>query len=252
MNASLIEEFSSLRTQKRKGFAVLIDPDDINSERMLQLIDLAISCKLDYFLVGGSLVKDRYIHDLIPFIKSHCDIPIILFPASLHQVVPSADAILFLSLISGRNADLLIGKHVEAAPIIRESGLEVLPTGYLLIDCGRPTTASYMSNSFPIPYDKASIAACTAMAGEMLGLQLMYMDGGSGAERAISTNMVKAVREQTSVPLICGGGIRSVGEALRIWEAGADVIVIGNAIEKDPSSSLLQEVAAARYSFISC
>jgi len=250
MNATLTDHFYSLCRQKRKGFAVLIDPDDMQPDRMLQLIGLAEMAKVSYFFVGGSLVQNTYISELVPFIKSHTGIPVVLFPASLHQVVPEADAILFLSLISGRNAELLIGKQVEAAPIIRQSRLEVLPTGYMLIDCGQPTTASYMSNTLPIPYDKPAIAACTAMAGEMLGLKFIYLDGGSGAKKPVSPEMVRAVRQHTQVPIIVGGGIRSARQATEIWAAGADVVVIGNAIEHDPEGEILQKVAAAQHSFM--
>lgn len=249
MKLNLLSDLHALANSQQKAFAVLIDPDDTNLARMRRLIDIAEMHKVDYFLVGGSLVQDTQINKIVPFIKTRTNIPVILFPASMHQIVPEADAILFLSLISGRNPDLLIGKHVEAAPIIRESGLEVLPTGYMLIDCGSPTTASYMSHSFPIPYNKPSIAACTAMAGEMLGLRLMYLDGGSGASKTVSAKMIHLVKSKINVPLIVGGGIRSAQKAHDIWKAGADIIVIGNAIEKDPTGELIKEVASVRYSF---
>jgi putative glycerol-1-phosphate prenyltransferase len=153
----------------------------------------------------------------------------------------SADAILFLSLISGRNPDFLIGQHVISAPILKKSSLEILPTGYILVDSGKQTTVSYMSNTTPIPHDKPEIAACTAMAGEMLGLKLMYLDAGSGAQRAISPKMISIVRKSVDVPLIVGGGIRSANEAYEAMLAGADTIVIGNGIEKNPA--LLAEVS---------
>ena len=154
---------------------------------------------------------------------------------------------MFLSLISGRNADLLIGKHVESAPFLKISPLEIISTGYILVDGGVPTSVSYMSNTFPIPADKNSIAVCTAMAGEMLGMKLIYMDAGSGAMNPINTTMVQDVATAIDIPLIVGGGIRSPQKALELTKAGADVIVIGNAIEKD--LSLLSEVAAAIKSF---
>lgn len=251
MNTPLSDHLFSLRRQGRKGFAALIDPDQVDTARMLQLVELAAGCQLDFFFVGGSLVQDAYIHELVPLIKSHSSIPVVLFPASLHQVVPNADGILFLSLISGRNPDLLIGKHVEAAPMIRQSGLEVLPTGYMLIDCGRPTTASYVSHTLPIPYDKPGIAACTAMAGEMLGLRYIYMDGGSGAARPIEPSMIQAVRRSVDIPIIVGGGIRSAQQARAAWAAGADLVVIGNAIEQDPEGHLIKEVAEVQHSFVS-
>ena len=158
-----------------------------------------------------------------------------LFPGGYLQVEPTADAILLLSLISGRNADFLIGQHVVAAPIIKQSKLEVLPTGYLLVDCGKQTTASYISNTTPLPDDKPSIAAATAMAGEMLGLKLMYLDGGSGALQPISTQTISAVKTVIDCPLIVGGGLNSIDKALAALNAGADLIVVGTGIESEPT-----------------
>jgi putative glycerol-1-phosphate prenyltransferase len=180
-------------------------------------------------------------------IKTQSSIPVILFPGSNLHIDTSADAIFFLSLISGRNPDFLIGQHVIAAPSLKKSRLEILPTGYILVDSGRQTTVSYISNTMPIPYDKPEIAACTAMAGEMLGLKLIYLDAGSGALKQISSKMIAAVRKSVDVPLIVGGGIRSAEEALEAFEAGADVVVIGNGIEKNPN--LLAEVSEKMHRF---
>lgn len=151
------------------------------------------------------------------------------------QLDPRADAILFLSLISGRNPDLLIGQHVAAAPILKNNKIEVMPTGYMLINSGKITSVAYISNTTPIPDDKYSLAACTALAGEMLGLQLIYLDAGSGAEREISTRMISTVRKAVNTPLIIGGGINTSAKAIAALEAGADMIVIGNAVEKNPN-----------------
>jgi putative glycerol-1-phosphate prenyltransferase len=197
--------------------------------------------------VGGSLVADQHIHELIPYIKSRTSLPEILFPGSTHQIVPDADGILFLSLISGRNPDLLIGRHVEAAPLLKQTPLEVIPTGYMLIDCGVPTTASYISNTQPIPYHKPEIAVSTAMAGEMLGLKLMYLDGGSGAAKAISSAMVEQVSAHTDTPLLVGGGIRSIEEAERLWQAGADLLVVGTATEAADGGSLIEQMGRSPY-----
>jgi putative glycerol-1-phosphate prenyltransferase len=159
------------------------------------------------------------------------------------QVNDKADAILFLSLISGRNAEMLIGKQVITAPILKKSKLEILPTGYMLIDSGKPTTASYMSNTTPIPHDKNEVASCTAMAGEMLGLKMIFMDGGSGAMNPISAKMIKACSNTIDIPLITGGGINSGAKAVSNCKAGADIIVVGNAIEKN--EALIKEIAKA-------
>src|SRR6476661_3577974 len=230
----------------KKSFAVLIDPDKVNNNKMQTLIELALNAKVDYFLVGGSLVVSNYLDECVQLIKENCAIPVILFPGSANQVSKYADALLYLSLISGRNADLLIGQHVISAPVVKQSGLEIMPTGYMVIDGGAPTTVSYISNAAPIPADKNEIAMCTAMAGEMLGMKLIYMDAGSGAKRAITEGMIEKVSRCIEVPLVIGGGITDPEKAYRNCKAGADVIVVGNAIEKD--AGLIKEMSAAIHS----
>src|SRR5678815_5017249 len=171
--------------------------------------DRSLAAKVDYLLVGGSLVISNHLDDVVKLIKQNCSIPVILFPGSPTQLSKYADALLYLSLISGRNAELLIGQHVVSAPFVKMSGLEIMPTGYMVVDGGAPTTVSYISNASPIPSDKNEIAMCTAMAGEMLGMKLIYMDSGSGAKRAINESMIEAVARNIEVPLIVGGGITS-------------------------------------------
>lgn len=241
--------YHSLTERKRAGkksFAVLIDPDKVNNTNIGRVIDLSVSAKVDYFLVGGSLVISTYLDECLQLIKNSCSIPTVLFPGSPSQVSKYADALLYLSLISGRNAELLIGQHVVSAPFVKKSGLEIMPTGYMVVDGGAPTTVSYISNASPLPADKNEIAMCTAMAGEMLGMKLIYMDAGSGAKRAISESMIERVAASISVPLIVGGGIIEPEKAYLNCKAGADVIVVGNAIEKD--ASLIKEMAAAVHS----
>ncbi len=234
------------KSNGKKSFAVLIDPDKVNNQSMEQLIDLAVSAKVDYFLVGGSLVISNYLDECLQLIRKNCEIPTVLFPGSPSQISKYADALLYLSLISGRNPELLIGQHVVSAPVVKQSGLEIMPTGYMVVDGGAPTTVSYISNASPLPADKNEIAVCTAMAGEMLGMKLIYMDAGSGAKRAISESMIEKVAQAISVPLIIGGGIIEPEKAYRNCKAGADVIVVGNAIEKD--ASLIKEMAEAVHS----
>lgn len=246
MTRAIYNSLTERKSQGKKSFAVLIDPDKVNNGNMQQLISLAVAAKVDYFLVGGSLVVSNYMDECLQLIRSQCNIPTILFPGSPSQVSKYADALLYLSLISGRNADLLIGQHVVSAPVVKKSGLEVMPTGYMVIDGGAPTTVSYISNATPIPADKNEIAMCTAMAGEMLGMKLIYMDAGSGARRAISEDMISKVAGCIEVPLIIGGGITDPEKAYLNCKAGADVIVVGNAIEKD--ASLIKEMAAAVHS----
>lgn len=225
-----------------KSFAVLIDPDKIdNFPSFVSLINMSVENKVDFFLVGGSLLTNLHLNRVVALIKENCNIPVILFPGSNMHINAAADALLFLSLISGRNPDLLIGQHVVAAPILKKSGLEILPTGYILIDGGNVSTVSYMSNTTPIPADKYSVATCTAMAGEMLGLKIIYLDAGSGAQIPVSSKMISSVRKAVDSPLIVGGGINSVEKATKALESGADLIVIGNAIEKNPK--LLIEIS---------
>ena len=214
----------------------LVDPDKAeDASKLLQLINLASENCIDFFFVGGSLITTSNLSAVVNLIKENVTIPVILFPGNSMQVEPAADALLFLSLISGRNPELLIGQHVVAAPIIKNSKLEVIPTGYLLINSGRTTSVAYISNTTPIPDDKYSLAACTAMAGEMLGLQSIYLDAGSGAEKEISAKMIATVRKAVGVPLIVGGGINTSQKAVNALEAGADMIVIGNSLEKNPN-----------------
>lgn len=241
MIPTILNRFISAKANGLKSFAVLIDPDKTDTGSCLQLIRHSIENKVDYFFVGGSLITGNSMGQLIKLIKSNSSIPVILFPGSNLHIDMSADALLFLSLISGRNPELLIGQHVIAAPILKKSRLEILPTGYILVDSGKQTTVSYISNTTPIPYDKPEIAACTAMAGEMLGLKLIYLDGGSGAQKQVSSRMIASVRKAVDIPMIVGGGIRSAEEAGEAMEAGADVIVVGNGIEKN--LSLLAEVS---------
>jgi phosphoglycerol geranylgeranyltransferase len=232
-----------LKNNNRKSFAILIDPDKFDPKGLNLVISSAQESSVDFILVGGSLLTYDHLDETLQSIKDQADIPIILFPGSILQLNEKADAVLLLSLISGRNADLLIGKHVIAAPYLKNSSLEILPTGYMLIESGPMTTAQYISNTIPIPRLKDDIAICTAIAGEMLGLRLIYMDAGSGAEMPVSTSMISKVKENISIPLIIGGGIRTPEQASASCKAGADMIVVGNAIEKD--YSCLKEIAHA-------
>lgn len=219
----------------KKQFAVLIDPDKPSASQIEQTCKLAQASGVDYFFFGGSLLVSDYIDQYITIIKNSCDIPVVLFPGNSIQLSAKADALLFLSLISGRNAELLIGQHVISAALIKQSGIETIPTGYMLVESGKITTAMYISNSIPIPYEKDDVALCTALAGEMLGLKLIYMDGGSGAEKSISASMIARVKQHIGIPLIVGGGIKTIETATSICKAGADIVVVGNALESNPT-----------------
>lgn len=245
---SLLNSLQQRHRENKKSIAVLVDPDKAEDpSRLLHLINLASENCVDFFFVGGSLVTSTNLSDVVNRIKSNVSIPVVLFPGNAIQVDASADAILFLSLISGRNPELLIGQHVIAAPILRNTRLEVISTGYMLINSGKITSVAYISNTMPIPDDKYSLAASTAMAGQMLGLQTIYIDAGSGAEKEISPRMIAAVRKAVTIPLIVGGGINSAQKAIAALEAGADMIVVGNALEKDPD--LLTEVSERVYAW---
>lgn len=233
------------KTQKQ--FALLIDPDKINNKKLIELVKTSQKVKVDYFFVGGSFLTNDNFLNCLDLIKNNSSIPVILFPGSTLQISDKADAILFLSLISGRNPDMLIGNHVLAAPYLKNSSLEIIPTGYILIDSGITTTAVYMSNANPIPYEKNDIALYTALAGQMLGLKLIYLDAGSGAAKPVSESMISSVKENIDIPLIVGGGIRSTKNAVNACKAGADLIVVGNAIEKEPD--LLSTLSDAIHRF---
>ena len=241
MTQNLLNNLCERKANGQKSFAVLIDPDKVNLEKFSILLELCIKYNADYIFVGGSLITHYVMEEVIAKIKEYTNIPVILFPGNSLHINNQADAILLLSLISGRNPELLIGQHVISAPILRKSGLEILSTGYMLIDSGRQTTVSYISNTTPIPQDKPGIATCTAMAGEMLGLKLTYLDAGSGAMNPVSPEMIAAVRQSVDTPIIVGGGINSIRKAKNALTAGADVIVVGNGIEEN--IDLLRQIA---------
>lgn len=230
---NVFNEMCTARERQLKQFAVLIDPDKCDLPHLQKVVKESEDAGVDYFFVGGSLMESVHFKEFISQLKKSTQIPVVIFPGSLYQIDEQADAILLLSLISGRNPELLIGKHVEAAPLLKSSGLEVISTGYLLIDGGRETTVSYISQTAPIPADKYEIAYCTALAGNQLGMSTIYMDAGSGANQTIHPQMVKKVRKAVDGPLIVGGGIRTREAASELWDAGADIVVVGNAIEKE-------------------
>jgi phosphoglycerol geranylgeranyltransferase len=221
-------------------FALLIDPDKYDSMQCIDIAAMATNAGVDIILVGGSLLKHS-ITESIASLKSNTNIPIVLFPGSPMQFSSSADAVLLLSLISGRNADYLIGNHVQVAMQIKMSGVEVIPTGYVLIDGGSSTSVQYMSNTTPIPASKTDIVVATCVAGEMLGLKALYLEAGSGAINPVPTRIIEAVRHNTNIPIIVGGGIRTHEQVNAAKQAGASMVVVGNVIEAD--RSLLEQLA---------
>ncbi len=234
------------RIRGKKQIALLIDPEEHSVVYAKALAKAADEAKVDCILVGGSYVSTD-LTAVVHAIKGTTKIPVMLFPGSPMQVVPAADALLLLTLISGRNPDYLIGNHVISAGLIRKSGLEVIPVGYMLIDGGATTSVQYISNTNPIPANKPDLAVATAIAGEMLGLKMLYLEAGSGAPNPVPADVITAVKNAVKLPLIVGGGLRNQASVLTALKAGADLVVVGNAVESDPS--ILSALANAVHRF---
>jgi phosphoglycerol geranylgeranyltransferase len=226
--------YEKLKDRSKKRFALLVDPDTYDDNSLEELIGFIKQDPPDLLLVGGSILFNP-IDLTITTLKLGTHLPVFLFPGNVMQLSDQADGILFLSLISGRNSEFLIGNHVLAAPHLDSSGIEVIPTGYILIENGRSTSVEYMSNTRPIPARKPELAVATAMAGEMLGMKTIYLEAGSGADQSVRLEMVSAVRKKISLPLIVGGGINTIEKAEAIYRAGADMIVVGTVLENEPS-----------------
>jgi len=232
-------------SKKGAAYLVLIDPDDISGEKLINFVQHCEKSGVDGFLVGGSLMMTHTLDDVLETISSVSSLPTILFPGSVSQISSKADAILFISLVSGRNAEHLIGTHVIAAPIVKKSRIEPISTGYMLVESGKKTTAEYMSGSSPIPRNKPEIATATALAAEYLGMNFVYHEGGSGAEMSVPNEMVKMVSSSLSIPVIVGGGIRDSKTAREKVENGASVVITGNFFEDDNNWHLVKEFADA-------
>ncbi len=226
-------------SKNTRHIALLLDPDKQNMVNLEYVLDLANKSSVSFILVGGSLVNTD-IDEFVRTIKLHTDLPLILFPGSALQFSSNADAILLLSLISGRNPEFLIGNHVQVAYRLKQSGIEIIPTGYLLIESGGSSSVQYMSNTLPIPSNKIEIAAATALAGEQLGLKMIYLEAGSGAKNHVPIELIRLVKKEISIPLIVGGGLKTVDQINAVFAAGANVVVLGNGIENNPE--LLKQI----------
>ncbi len=241
-----------LATAHRKGagFIVLIDPDKLSEDALPAFAERCVGADVDALFIGGSLMHavelDRYVGAL----KAVTDLPIVGFPGTLCQIAASLDAVLYLSVVSGRNPEHLIGQHVHAAPMIRRLGIEPIATGYMLVESGPMTTAQYMSGSAPLPRNKPEIAAATALAAEMMGMRLLFTDGGSGAEHPVSEEMIGAITETCAIPLVVGGGLRTPQAVARKVAAGARFVVVGNAIEQNGDASYIADLAAAAHATV--
>jgi phosphoglycerol geranylgeranyltransferase len=231
---TIFQQILERTEQGKKQLAILIDPDKLQHKDIERIAGNASKSGVDYFFVGGSLLVNNELDQCIKTLKSNSEIPVLLFPGNNMQLSWKADAILFLSLISGRNAEMLIGRHVIAAPYLKLSPLEVISCGYILVESGKSTAVQYMSNTMPIPSEKLDIAICTAMAGEMLGLKLIYLEAGSGAQKSVPVDMISQVKQNINIPLIVGGGLRTPEKVREAVVAGADIIVVGTALEQNP------------------
>lgn len=215
-----------------KKLAILIDPDKHDAEGLGDFLKKVLLLKPDIIFLGSSLIANSSIEKAALIIKANCDLPLILFPGNYNQLNNHVDGVMLLSLISGRNPEFLIGQHVLAAPLLSKLDIDVYSTGYMLIDGGCATSVSYISNTQPIPGEKIDIALCTALAGEYIGMKYIYLDTGSGAKKTVSNEMINSIASRINVPLIVGGGIRSKSKIEEIWNAGANLVVVGNALEE--------------------
>ena len=230
----------------KKSIGLLLDPDNAKGESLKNILRIAEEVKTDYILAGGSLTFNS-IDNLIDDIRKLCSIPVILFPGNLLQLTHKADLIMLLSLISGRNAELLIGNHITAAPFLKDVREKLISVGYILINSGIRTSVEYISHTDAIPSGKPEIAVATAMAGEMLGLGMIYLEAGSGAANPVPVSIVKAVRKNVLIPIAVGGGIKNKKEIEEIFNSGADIIILGNGCEKNPE--LLKDACRIRDMF---
>lgn len=235
--------YERLRDRSKKRFALLVDPDRYDDRSLDELIVHINQDPPDLLLVGGSILF-KTIEITITSLKLGTRLPVFIFPGNVMHLSDRADGILFLLLISGRNPEFLIGNHVLAAPHLNRSAIEVIPTGYMLIENGKSTSVEFISNTRPIPAGKPEIAVATAMAGEMLGMKSIYLEAGSGAAKTVGLDMIQAIRKNISLPLIVGGGITTTKIASEVYKAGADMIVVGTALEKQPG--LVREFCALR------
>ena len=233
---SVLSKLNDCVDRKGAGFIVLIDPDKKNDKNINQLVDNANTQGADAIFVGGSIMMDSLYHNRIERIKSISDIPVILFPGGVNQVNKHYDAMLFMSLLSGRNPHYLIGEQVIAAPIVNDYGIETIPTGYLLIDGGSPTTVEFISGTKPLPPNRVDIIISHALAAQFMGMQLLYLEAGSGALNKVPTDVVSKVSNDINISIIVGGGIRTPEDASELVKAGASFVVVGSAIEKSIES----------------
>lgn len=249
MKTDIYDKINSEIVNGNKLYWILLDPDDFSPEQAGELCKEAEECGVDGILIGGSLMHTDHLNELVKNIKESCSLTVMLFPGDASQITSHADAILFMSLVSGRNPDFLIGEQVKAAPLIKKMEIEPIPMGYMLIESGAVTSVEFMSNTRPIPRDKAGIAALHALAAQYLGQKLIYLEAGSGAKLSVPAKLIGAVKSQIDIPIIVGGGIRDGATASEKIAAGADIIVTGNMLTQDGGRDKMIEIAKAIKSF---
>jgi phosphoglycerol geranylgeranyltransferase len=226
-------------------YLVLLDPDRLEPRENARLAELAVSAGADAILVGGSLSLKGLCDATVRTIKESVGVPVIIFPGDTGFVTAAADAVLFLSLVSGRNPQFLIGEHVLAAPMLREAGVEAIPTAYMLVESGATTSVEFMSSTKPLPRNKPDIAMAHALAAQYLGMRLAFLDAGSGAPLHVPEEMVRRVSAYVELPLMVGGGIREPSQAGSLVSAGARVIITGDIVERTGDAGLLKAFAEA-------
>lgn len=240
---STFEKLLAIKQSKGAGYIILLDPDKQSAVQSVKLAKLAETEGADAVFIGGSLLFFSVFDNFVNKIKKNINLPVILFPGNAQQISKYADAILFISIISGRNPDVLIGQQVLGAPIIKMLNLEAISTGYMIVESGKTSSAEFMSNTRPLPRDKNDIAVAHALAAEYFGMKLIYLEAGSGAQQPVPDEMISAIANHVSLPIIVGGGITTPEIARQKVNAGASFIVTGNTLEKNSQQGRIAEFA---------
>ena len=251
INGRVVNRILKKVANGKRCYWVLLDPDDFSIERATAIAVTSERCGVDALLIGGSLLHSNHFDGFVGAIKKSVSIPVLLFPGDSTQLSKFADALLYLSLVSGRNPSNLIGEHVKAAPLIKDIGIEPIPTAYMLVESGSISSVEFMSNTRPLPRNKPAIAVAHALAAQYMGMKLIYLEAGSGAQQSVPPEMIKMVRSQVDIPVIVGGGIRDAATAREKLEAGADIIVTGNLLRQKNGIATMKKIAAVVRGFSS-